>query len=67
MVLAVQRGQGGGSDREGRSRQFRRQGRNRRHESVDMSGGVPPKLIGGLGTFVVKAFNTEGNEHFYKH
>jgi predicted dinucleotide-binding enzyme len=46
---------------------------------LDKSGGVPPKLVGGLGTsggeriqqtlpesFIVKAFNTMGNTLFYK-
>ena len=46
---------------------------------LDKSGGLPPKLVGGLGNsggeliqkalpavFVVKAFSTVGNTHFYK-
>jgi 8-hydroxy-5-deazaflavin:NADPH oxidoreductase len=46
---------------------------------LDKTGGAPPKLVGGLGTssgeliqqplpraFVVKAFSTVGNTHFYK-
>lgn len=46
---------------------------------LDVSGGPPPKLVGGLGAsggefnqralagaFVVKAFNTVGHAHFYK-
>lgn len=46
---------------------------------LDMTAGLPPRLVGGLGTsggelnqealrgaFVVKGFNTVGNAHFYK-